>query len=184
MTATTYAEFIASKRLRVESVGFESDDLPLWLFDFQRDIVRWALRRGRAAIFAGTGLGKTAMQLTWADRVAGHTGGDVLILAPLAVAQQTAREGEKFGVAVTLCRDANDVRPGINIANYERLHLFDLSRFVGVVLDESSILKSYDGATRTAIIDGFAATPYKLACTATRPRTITWSWAIMPSSWA
>ncbi len=165
----TYTEFLTSKRLRVESVGFDADPatFPPQLFAFQRDLTRWALRKGRAALFCGTGLGKTAMQLTWADRVAAHTGGDVLILAPLAVAQQTVREGEKFGIPVTLCRDASDVRPGVNIANYERLHLFDPARFIGVVLDESSILKSYDGATRTAIIDGFAATPYKLACTAT-----------------
>jgi DNA modification methylase/superfamily II DNA or RNA helicase len=163
-----YATFLGTKRLAVEAAGFDlAEPLPAWLFDFQRDIVRWALKLGRAAIFANTGLGKTPMQLAWAREVCNHTGGDVLILAPLAVAQQTTREGAKFGIPVTLCRDADDVRPGINVANYERLHLFDLSRFAGVVLDESSILKAYDGATRTAIIEGFAATPYKLACTAT-----------------
>lgn len=168
MATTDYAAFLGTKRMAVDPAGFDlAGPLPAWLFDFQRDIVRWALKLGRAAIFANTGLGKTPMQLAWASEVCRHTGGDVLILAPLAVAQQTEREGAKFGVDVTLCRDAGDVRPGINVANYERLHRFDLARFAGVVLDESSILKAYDGATRTAIIEGFAATPYRLACTAT-----------------
>jgi len=167
--STEYRAFLANKRLVAQSVGFAVDPatLPSDLFPFQRDIVAWALRLGRAALFEGTGLGKTAQQLAWADAVCRHTGGDVLILAPLAVAQQTVREGAKFGIAVTHCRSGADVRPGINIANYERLHLFDTTRFIGVVLDESSILKSYDGATRTAIITAFAMTPYRLACTAT-----------------
>jgi hypothetical protein len=141
--------------------------LPAALYPSRRDLVAWALRLGKAALFCNTGLGKTPMQLAFADAVCRHTGGDALILAPLAVAQQTAREAAKFGIAVTLCRSQADVRPGINIANYERLHLFDAARFVCVVLDESSILKSYDSATRNAIIEAFAATPYKLACTAT-----------------
>lgn len=164
-----YERFLETKRLRAPSSGFAvpQETLSAVLFPFQRDIVRWALARGKAAIFAGTGLGKTAMQLEWARAVHVHSGGDVLILAPLAVAQQTVAEGCKFGVDVTLCRDMDDARPGINITNYERLHLVDPSRFVGVVLDESSILKAYDGKTRTAIVESFAATPYKLACTAT-----------------
>lgn len=169
MALPAYDEFLASKRLRVMPTGFTVDEgsISFDLFPYQRDIVRWALKLGKAAIFANTGLGKTAMQLTWADLVSWRTHGKVLILAPLAVAQQTVREGEKFGIAVTLCRDASDVRDGINITNYERLHLFDCSEFVGVVLDESSILKSYTSATRNLIIESFAATPYKLACTAT-----------------
>lgn len=164
-----YQEFLDTKRRVVDDAGFtvEVEQVNAGLFDFQRDIVRWALRKGRAAIFAGTGLGKTAMQLEWARHVHNHTGGDVLILAPLAVAEQTRREGEKFGITVTHARVADDVRPGITITNYERLHLFNSERFVGIVLDESSILKSYNGSTRTAIIESFAVTPYKLACTAT-----------------
>lgn len=164
-----YQAFLATKRLIATPAGFvvEATAINPRLFDFQRDIVRWALARGRAAIFAGTGLGKTGMQLEWARHVAAHTGGRVLILAPLAVAQQTVREGAKFGIAVTHCQTAADLAPGINITNYERLHLFVDESFAGIVLDESSILKAYDGATRTAIIQAFAATPYRLACTAT-----------------
>jgi DNA modification methylase/superfamily II DNA or RNA helicase len=164
-----YGTFLASKRLSVTASGFAVDraTLPPALYDFQRDLVAWALHLGKAALFCNTGLGKTPMQLAYAAAVCRHTGGDALILAPLAVAQQTAREAAKFGIAVTLCRTQADVRPGINIANYERLHLFDAARFVCVVLDESSILKSYDSATRNQLIDLFAATPYKLACTAT-----------------
>jgi hypothetical protein len=107
------------------------------------------------------------MQLEWAHRVHLHTGGNVLILAPLAVAKQTQREGVKFGIEVTVCETQADVQNGINITNYEKMHHFDLASFSGVVLDESSILKAYDGKTRTSIIDAFRFTPYKLACTAT-----------------
>jgi len=107
------------------------------------------------------------MQLSWAKCVSNHTGGDDLILAPLAVAQQTAREGEKFNVSVTVCRSQADVKPGVNITNYEMLHAFDASHFQGIVLDESSILKAFEGRTRNEIIGAFRNTPYKLACTAT-----------------
>lgn len=163
-----YDAFLRTKLLVAEPAGFEPPvDLCAGLFPFQSDIVRWALRRGRAAIFADTGLGKTGMQLVWADHVHRRTGRDVLILAPLAVASQTEREGAKFGVSVTHARDGADVRPGVNVTNYDRLHRFDVGRFGGVVLDESSILKSYDGATRTALIQAFARTSYRLACTAT-----------------
>jgi len=132
------------------------------LFDFQRDIVAWALRRGRAAIFADCGLGKTPMQLEWAR----HVPGDVLIVAPLAVSKQTIREGLKFGVEVGQSQDgAKDGK--ITITNYERLHHFDPSEFVGVVLDESSILKSYTGKFRNQLVDEWGAVPYRLAATAT-----------------
>ena len=133
------------------------------LFEFQRDIVTWALRRGRAAIFADCGMGKTPMQLEWAR----HIPGDVLILAPLAVSAQTVREGAKFGVHVGYARNDGQITERITVTNYEMLDHFDISRFSGIVLDESSILKAYDGKTRTAIIDGFAQTPFRLACTAT-----------------
>lgn len=107
------------------------------LFDFQRDIVHWALIRGRAAIFADCGLGKGPMALVWAMEIAAHTHGHVLIVAPLAVAQQFVREAAKFGVPLTPCRQQSDVRPGVNVTNYERLHLFDAASFVGVELKES-----------------------------------------------
>src|SRR5262245_14707508 len=107
------------------------------------------------------------MQLEWARKVAEKTEGTVLILAPLAVAEQTREEGRKFGIEVTVCRAQEDVKPGINITNYEILHKFSPGKFDGVVLDESSILKAYDGKTRTEIIKSFRRTPYRLACTAT-----------------
>ncbi len=162
-----YDEFLKSKGIKYKPSGFEVGSVNEKLFDFQRDMIIWALRKGKAAIFAGTGLGKTFCQLEWAKHVAEHTKGNVLILAPLAVAQQTVREGEKFNVEVHLCRTQDDVKPGINISNYEMLHHFDTSSFVGIVLDESSILKSFGGKVRTNIIDSFRNTPYKLAATAT-----------------
>lgn len=164
-----YLEFVKHKQLIAETSGFEltRDSLHPILFDFQKDIVLWALKRGKAAVFAGTGLGKTLMQTEWAKHVNDHTGGRVLILAPLAVATQTAREAEKIDLTVHVCQDDSDVRDGVNITNYEKMHKFDLTQFTGIVLDESSILKSYTSATRDSIINGFQRTPYKLACTAT-----------------
>jgi superfamily II DNA or RNA helicase len=162
-----YSEFVSGKLTRVAPVGIEANVRPRGLFPFQRDIVHWALKRGRCAVFASTGLGKSRMQVTWANYVAKHARGDVLILAPLAVASQTVDEGAKVGVEVTLCREASDVRKGINITNYDRLHLFDPARFVGIVLDESSIIKHHTAKTLQALIDAFGRTPYRLACTAT-----------------
>jgi superfamily II DNA or RNA helicase len=161
----SYHDFIARKTETTQTRGLpqESISIGAHLFDFQRDLVRWALRRGSAAIFADTGLGKTAMQLEWARNVSEH--GRVLILTPLAVAAQTAKEGQRFGVECHYRRE--DAGDRITIANYDMLDRFDPAAFAGIVLDESSILKSYDGATRTALIEAFAATPYRLACTAT-----------------
>lgn len=165
----TYESFIAKKRETTPPTGFtvDRDALHESLFEFQRDIVRWALRRGRAAVFAMTGLGKTRMQVEWAEQIHRKTGGNVLLLAPLAVAQQTVREGAKMGYTLHLCRGHADVKPGVNVTNYEMLDHFDVSTFGGVVLDESSILKSFTGKVRTALIESFADTPYRLACTAT-----------------
>lgn len=167
---STYAEFLARKTPRDTETGIVVDgSIHDALFPFQRDIVRWALRRGRAAIFADCGMGKTLMQLVWADHIARHTKGRVLILAPLAVAQQTVREGNRFGIDARYRRQhtTDPESDRIVITNYEMLERFDTSAFAGVVLDESSILKAYDGKTRTQIIRAFAATPYRLACTAT-----------------
>lgn len=169
MGEVSYAEFLASKRLVVPPAGIEHEvEIHSRLFPFQRDITRWALRRGRAAIFADCGLGKTIMQLEWARHCVAYTNTPAIILAPLAVAQQTKREGEEMlGLDVHVCRSQADVRPGVNITNYEMLSHFTPEAFGCVVLDESSILKSYDGSTRTALIEAFAATPFRLACTAT-----------------
>lgn len=163
-----YREFVAGKLLRAPPVGITTPvDLPSWMFPFQADIVRWALKRGRASIFSDCGTGKTAMELEWARQVAAHTGGKILILAPLAVAQQTVREGEKFGIPARYARGMSDANQTITVANYEMLQHFDPSQFAGIVADESGIIKSKDGKTRTAIIESFKHTPFKLACTAT-----------------
>jgi hypothetical protein len=163
-----YEKFIAKKRLVVPPAGIpEPPALSPKLFPFQADIVRWALRRGRAAIWADCGLGKGWMALEYARVVAEHQDRPVLITAPLAVAQQFRTEGERLGVAVNVCRDGADVQPGINVANYERLHRFDASVFGGVVLDESSILKDFTSSTRNALIESFSRTPFRLACSAT-----------------
>lgn len=163
----TYHEFLKTKEIRTESVGFEPTADNPKLFQWQSDIVRWALMKGRAAIFADCGLGKTPMQLQWAQQVAAHEGKPVLICAPLAVAAQTKREGEKFDVPVTICRSRDDIRPGVNITNYEMLEHFDAADFSGVVLDESSILKDATSATRKLLTEKFRYTPFKLCCTAT-----------------
>lgn len=161
-----YAEFLGRKALSSPSVGFDpGDDIAPHLFPFQRDLTRWALRKGRAAIFADTGLGKTVMQVEWARQVSEH--GRVLIVAPLAVTAQTIDMAASFGVDVRYARNGDDVAGPITITNYERLSGFDPAAFVGVVLDESSILKNYTGSTRTLVIDMFGQTPYRLACTAT-----------------
>jgi superfamily II DNA or RNA helicase len=165
--APDYRRFLDGKAVRCDAVGFEADRLSDHLFPFQRDVVAFLLRVGRGAAFLDTGLGKTLIQLDWARAVAEHTGGDVLVLTPLAVAGQTAREAHKFGIEAHVARDQASVRRGINIANYERLHLIDAEAFAGVVLDESSILKSFTGKTRQALCDRFGRTPYRLACTAT-----------------
>ena len=165
-----YHEFLNTKIVNPIISGFDVDEQSLNanLFDFQRAIVKWALKRGRAAIFADTGLGKTLMQLTWADEVAKHTNGNILIFAPLCVAQQTVREGEKFGIiGINYCREQSDVKSGINITNYEMIDKFDMSQFVGVIMDESSIIKNRDGKTRNYIIEACSQVPYRLSCTAT-----------------
>lgn len=164
----SYAQYLRAKMIVDPPTGITAvPSLPSALFPFQRDIVAWALRRGRAAIFAGTGLGKTLMELAWADAVARHTGKPVLIFAPLAVAPQFADEGSKFGIAVARASSQVDIMAGIYVTNYDKLSRFDLSAFGGIVLDESSILKSYNGATRTALINGCQAIPFRLAATAT-----------------
>ena len=160
---TKYQQFLADKKITDTPSGIEPGPVNEQLFPFQADIVRWALRRGKAAIFADCGMGKTPIQLEWARQVPGS----VLILAPLAVAAQTVREGKKFGVDVRPARCQADVTGKITVTNYEMLQHFDPSKFEGIVLDESSILKSFNGKIRTMIIESFKETPYRLACSAT-----------------
>lgn len=166
-SATEYEQFIKSKQAADVPTGFDCDVPVGPLFDFQAACVKWALKRGRAALFLDTGLGKTLCQTTWAQRVHEHTGLNVIIAAPLCVAQQTVDEAAKFGITVKYCRDQDQIEPGITITNYEMLEHFDLESFGGVVLDESSILKSHTSRTREEIVMAFRSTPYKLSCTAT-----------------
>lgn len=168
MTPAAYLEFLARKARQDPCTGLRTvPDLPAALFPHQRDIVRWALRRGRAAVFAQTGLGKSFMELAWGQAVHTATGGNVLLLTPLAVAGQMVSEAGKFGLPAKQCATQAEVEPGVTVTNYAKLHHFDLSQFVGVILDESSILKSFDGKTRTALIEACAAVPYRLCATAT-----------------
>lgn len=176
-----YQDFLSSKVVKPVRTGFtvKRSIERRWpkLFPFQRKIVDWSLRLGRAAIFADCGLGKTAMQLTWAKEVAQYTGKPVLILTPLAVGPQTVEEGKKFGVQATLCKSMASVDPrGVNVTNYQKLldpkgnglsGNFDPAAFSGAVLDESSVLKSYTGKTKRVLVEAFKSTPFRLACTAT-----------------
>lgn len=162
---SAYQKFLTTKQFALADSGISplAEEINSRLFDFQRDITLWALRKGRAAIFADCGLGKTAMQLEWAM----HVPGRVLILAPLAVAQQTEREGQKFCIPVSYQRSEPLSGNKIIVTNYEMLEHFDLSRYAGIVLDESSILKAFDGVFRNRLIEAFRNFPYRLACTAT-----------------
>jgi superfamily II DNA or RNA helicase len=163
----TYQDFLASKSTAAPVAGFDPQRFTAPLFPFQRDIVTMACRVGKFCIWADCGMGKTAMQLEWAHQVHLHTSGNVLVLAPLAVAHQTVREGSKFGIPCQFAATQTEVKPGITVTNYEKLSHFDPSSFQGVVLDESSILKAYTGKIRNQIIESFSLTPYRLACSAT-----------------
>ena len=158
-----YQKFLESKQKTHVLSGFDCEDFNSHLFDFQKFIVKRALKAGKYAIFADCGLGKTIMQLEWAHRVNLETGKPVLILAPLAVSGQTIKEGEKFNIPVV----KYDGKSDIQISNYEQLDNIDCSIFAGVVLDESSILKNFTGETKKKVIELFEYTQYKLACTAT-----------------
>lgn len=164
----SYDEFIKNKQFKAVNSGFECNvkDMPDQIKDFQRDIVKWACKKGKAAIFADTGLGKTLMQITWAKLVANHNNGRVLILAPLCVAQQTVDEGLKFGIDIEYVRDGGS-SSNIQITNYEMLKNFSYEDYCGIVLDESSILKGVDGKLRRFITDFGLNIPYRLSCTAT-----------------
>ena len=162
-----YDKFLDAKTHTGGEHGFDPVWMPAMLFPFQVALTEWAIRKGRAAIFADCGLGKTFMQLAWAENVARKTGGRVLILTPLAVAFQTVKEGEKIGVEVVHRREG--IKPGdrIVVTNYERLHHFESGDFAGVVCDESSILKHFSGATQKGVTRFMCKTPYRLLCTAT-----------------
>ena len=164
-----YDDFLKSKHLIVQPSGFDVDksDINSKLFPFQVDCTSWALKRGRAALFLMTGLGKSFCQIEFARLVSEHANGSVLILAPLAVSHQTVQEGKKLDVDINLCASGEDVKPGINITNYEKIEKFDCNQFDGIVLDESGILKGFDRYYKKYLTDAFQSTPYKLCCSAT-----------------
>lgn len=163
---STYQEFIAQKSQIKRGFGFEPIEVPDFLFDFQKSLVEWSIRMGRSAIFADCGLGKTPMQLVWADNVFRHTGKPVLIMTPLAVARQTIKEANKFGIDACHSQDGS-YSGGIVVANYERLHHFNSDDFSGVVCDESSILKNCVGTRRKQITRFMSKIHFRLLCTAT-----------------
>jgi hypothetical protein len=161
-----YSDFLCRKLDLGPGDGFEPIEIPEFLFPFQRHLVDWAIRRGRAAIFAAVGLGKTPMQLVWADNIVRQTGKPVIVITPLAVSYQTEREAYKFGIDAKVSRDGSFPAP-IVITNYERLHYFDSKDFIGVVCDESSAIKSFNGKRRKQVVRFCGKLPYRLLCSAT-----------------
>ena len=166
MNRESYQDFLANKAQLADSGGFEPTNLPAHLFDFQRLLVEWAVRQGRGGLFADCGLGKSPMALAWADQIHNRTGKPVLFLTPLAVGFQIATEATKFGHDAALSRSGKIPAP-ITVTNYEQLAKFDPHDFAGVVCDESSILKGFDGATRAAVTEFMRQIQYRLLCTAT-----------------
>jgi hypothetical protein len=165
---TDYDAFVQSKLAIVPPSGIRDGfAVPDSLFAHQAALTSWALRRGRAAVFADTGLGKMRMELAYADAICKHTGKPVMIHTPLAVAAQLAAEGVKVGIPAKVCREPSDLTDGINITNYDRLHKFDTSIFGGVVLDESGCIKHHDSKTFQALTEAYRNTPFKLPATAT-----------------
>lgn len=164
-----YRTFIQSKQRKARQFGFEWTCDNRKVFGWQKLVIEWAVRRGRAALFEDCGLGKSSQQLLWADAIFRKTGGNVVIHCPVNVRLQTKREAEKFGVKtpVNVVNTQDEVKPGISLVNYEKLHHFDASTWTGVVLDESSILKGFTGVTKRLLIELYSETPYRLACTAT-----------------
>lgn len=161
-----YADFIDRKSQGGNLDGFDPVFMPSYLFDFQASLVEWATRKGKAALFEDCGLGKTPQQLVWAENVVRKTNKRVLVLTPLAVSHQTVAEAHKFDIEAHRS-NAGELHDGINVTNYERLHYFNPDDFAGVVCDESSILKSFDGARRLEITEFMKKTPYRLLATAT-----------------
>lgn len=163
---SAYELFLVAKTQANTGDGFDPTWLPDFLYPFQRSLVEWSLRTGRSAVFADCGLGKTPMQLVWAENVRHHTGKPVLIVTPLAVSFQTEGEAQKFGMEAAVSR-RGEVPAGITVTNYERLEHFDPDAFGGVVCDESSAIKSFDSNRRAVVTEFMRTRPYRLLCTAT-----------------
>lgn len=168
MTIADYTEFVSRKLAMIEPSGIAGPvNLPAGMFKHQDVLTRWALRRGRAAIFADTGLGKMRMELAWAQAVNKHTRRPIMIHTPLAVASQLAAEAKLMGIYAQVCREPGDLIDGINITNYDRQHKFDPSIFGGVALDESGCIKHHDTRTFVTLTEAYRNTPFKLPATAT-----------------
>jgi len=161
-----YLEFLKDKNMLFSGDGFKPRGLNPYLKDFQADVTEWCLMSGRSGIFADCGLGKTLMQLEWSHQVSKHTNKNILIMTPLSVARQTVKEGEKFGIEANYSGDGKPTGK-ITVTNYQKLHMFDPNDFDGIVCDESSILKNFNGATRLMINDFMKDKKYSLLCTAT-----------------
>ena len=161
-----YEDFLNIKRHEGSDSGFNPVFMSNYMFDFQKFLTEWAIKKGRAAIFADCGLGKTLMELVWSENVHRKTNKPVLNLAPLAVSCQTVREGEKFEIEVKRSHDGK-IKNGITITNYQQLHKFNPDDFSGIVCDESGILKSFDGKTRDMVVNFMKKIPYRLLATAT-----------------
>jgi hypothetical protein len=175
MLDTDYEAFLARKAVVAPPSGFEPSRLPSAMKPFQRDITTWACRRGRAAVFAGTGLGKTIMELAWGQQVVRHTKGQVLLFTPLAVAEQTVQEAAKFGIkGVAYAADHGSAKTPIVVTNYDRRDKFDLSKFSGIILDESGIIKDHDSRTRRDLTEECRSTPY-LMCGSATPAPNDWT---------
>lgn len=162
-----YEEFLANKAQASTMNGFTPTFLPDWMFGFQRSLVDWSIRKGRSAIFADCGLGKTPMQLVWAENVVRHTNKPVLVMTPLAVSAQTVREADKFGIACVRSIDGTNLGKNVVVTNYERLHNFNPDDFGGVVCDESSAIKNFEGQRQKIVTEFMRKNRYRLLCTAT-----------------
>jgi hypothetical protein len=166
-TTNAYRDLIASTIVRAEPAGMANYDLPSVMREHQRTATAFALEQGRSALLLDTGLGKSLCSFVWGENVARETDKPVLMLGPLGVVGQHASEAAKFGIGATICRSADDVRPGLNLANYDRVHLFERSDFGGLILDESSIIKNFSGVMTRRLMSFGEAIAYRLACTAT-----------------
>ena len=160
-----YDDFLRRKSQANDGCGFEPTVMLEAMFDYQRAMTEWAVRQGRASLLEDCGLGKTLQQLVWAQNVVEHTNRPVLVLTPIAVGAQTVAEAHKFGLHAH--RTSGEVTKGIHVTNYEKLHHFNPRDFAGVVCDESSILKNFDGTTKAAVTEFMREMPYRLLCTAT-----------------
>ncbi len=161
-----YSDFLRNKAQSDFNAGFDPIWIPDFLYGFQKALAEWAILKGRDAVFADCGMGKTPIQLVWAQNIIEKFNKPVLIATPLAVSAQTIREGEKFGIECKRSIDGNH-NGGIVVTNYEKLHYFDRNDFIGVICDESSILKNFDGARRKIITEFLKKMPYRMLCTAT-----------------